>query len=81
MIVVPKKEVVWECLLTIDISVPNVPQSTVLGHCLGAGFVSGSQIDGSQVTAPGVWVSARFRVRVRVSALGSGLGSVLVLGF
>ena len=41
-------------LFTIDISVPNVPQSTVLGHCLAAGFALRSQLVVSQVTAPGV---------------------------
>merc|ERR1711900_105797 len=30
------------------------PQSSVLGHCLGPGFVSGSQLDVVQLTAPGV---------------------------
>ena len=45
---------VWGSLFTIGIFVPNVPQSTVLGHCLAAGFVSGSQLEVLQVTAPGV---------------------------
>ena len=40
-------------LCTIDISVPNVPHLSVLGHCLGLGLVSGSQLNESQVTAPG----------------------------
>ena len=39
---------------TIDISVSNVPQSTVLGHCLAAGFALRSQLEVLQVTAPGV---------------------------
>ena len=38
----------------IGISVPNVPQSTVLGHCLAAGFALRSQLEVLQVTAPGV---------------------------
>ena len=38
----------------IDICVSNVPQSTVLGHCLAAGFAFRSQLVESQVTAPGV---------------------------
>ena len=38
----------------IDIPLSNVPQSTVLGHCLAAGLVSALQLDESQVTAPGV---------------------------
>ena len=33
---------------------PNAPQSSVSGHSLAAGFVSGSQLDVLQVTAPGV---------------------------
>ena len=41
-------------LFTIGISVPNVPQFTVLGHCLAADFVSGSQLVVLQVTSPGV---------------------------
>ena len=41
-------------LFTIGISVPNVPQSTVLGHCLAAGFALRSQLEVLQVTAPGV---------------------------
>ena len=32
----------------------RVPQSSVLGHVLAAGLVSGSQLDVVQVTAPGV---------------------------
>ena len=31
-----------------------VPQSTVLGHCLASGLVSGSQLVVLQLTAPGV---------------------------
>ena len=41
-------------LFTIGISVPNVPQFTVLGHCLAADFESRSQLEVLQVTAPGV---------------------------
>ena len=41
-------------MITTGISVPNVPQSTVLAHCLAAGLVSALQLDESQVTAPGV---------------------------
>ena len=32
----------------------NIPQSAVLRHSLGEGFVSGSQLDVLQRTAPGV---------------------------
>ena len=32
----------------------NIPQSTVLGHCLAAGFALKSQLEVLQVTAPGV---------------------------
>ena len=41
-------------LFRIGIPLPNVPQSTVLGHCLAAGFASRSQLVESQATAPGV---------------------------
>ena len=43
-----------ESLFTIGIPLPNVPQSTVLGHCLAAGFALISQLAVLQVTAPGV---------------------------
>ena len=43
-----------QSLFMIGISIPNVPQSTVLGHCLATGFASGSQLEVLQVTAPGV---------------------------
>ena len=49
-----EKESWGESLFRIVIPLPNVPQSTVLGHCLAAGFASGSQLVESQVTAPGV---------------------------
>ena len=32
----------------------NSPQSRVAGHCFGSGFVSASQLDVLQLTAPGV---------------------------
>ena len=38
----------------IGMPLPNVPQSTVLGHCLAAGFASRSQLEVLQVTTPGV---------------------------
>ena len=41
-------------LFTIDISASNEPQSTVLGHCVALGLVSGSQLVVLQLTAPGV---------------------------
>ena len=44
----------WGSLCTIGISVSNVPQLSVLGHCLAAGLASGSQLEVLQVTAPGV---------------------------
>ena len=37
----------------IGISVSNVPQSAVAGHCLAAGLASGSQLGESQVGSPG----------------------------
>ena len=40
-----------ESLFTIEIPLPNVPQSTVLGHCLAAGFAFRSQL---VVLRPGV---------------------------
>ena len=49
-----EKEFWGKSLFRIEIPVPNVPQSTVLGHCLAAGLASGSQLVESQVTAPGV---------------------------
>ena len=49
-----EEEVVGESLFRIGIPLPNVPHFTVLGHCLAAGFASGSQLEVLQVTAPGV---------------------------
>ena len=49
-----EKEFWGESLFRIVIPLPNVPQSTVLGHCLAAGLASGSQLEVLQVTAPGV---------------------------
>ena len=37
-----------------DLTVSDVPQSTVLGHCLASGLAFASQLDVLQVTAPGV---------------------------
>ena len=51
---VQEAELAVVSVFTIGISISNVPQSTVLGHCLAAGFALRSQLEVLQVTAPGV---------------------------
>ena len=40
--------------MVVVVVVVVVVHSSVLGHCVGSGFVSASQLDVLQVTAPGV---------------------------
>ena len=53
MMMVQEAEAVGGLCLRLA-SVSNVPQSSVLGHCLALGLVPAVQLDESQVTAPGV---------------------------
>ena len=41
-------------VFTFGMPVSDVPQSSVLGHCLASGSVAWSQLDVLHVTAPGV---------------------------